>query len=102
MEVKANCDCTVYQDWDAFRADKKAGSVAFALSATDSEHYMWYYCPCGCGAKGALQIGIHVKPQADKPTWHWDADNEAPTLTPSVHHVGHWHGFLTKGKWISV
>lgn len=30
--------------------------------------------------------------------WGWDGNEDAPTLTPSIHEVGHWHGFLRSGK----
>jgi len=30
--------------------------------------------------------------------WSWDGNENAPTLTPSLHAVGVWHGFVTAGK----
>lgn len=30
--------------------------------------------------------------------WGWDGNEETPTLTPSIHTIGHWHGFLTNGR----
>lgn len=57
---------------------------------------MIYSCPCGCGVQGSLAF----KP-APSPSWHWDGDREKPTLQPSVHHVGHWHGWLRAGVWVS-
>ncbi len=57
---------------------------------------MLYCCPCGCGRVGALAF----KP-APSPSWHWDGNREKPTLSPSVHHVGHWHGWLRDGVWVS-
>lgn len=29
--------------------------------------------------------------------WHWNGNIEKPTLSPSIHHVGHWHGHLVNG-----
>lgn len=57
---------------------------------------MLYACPCGCGNVGALDF----KP-APSPSWQWDGNLDEPTLSPSVHHVGHWHGWLRKGVWES-
>jgi hypothetical protein len=57
---------------------------------------MIYSCPCGCGAKGSLNFRPHASP-----SWEWDGNTEAPTLSPSVHHVGHWHGWLRNGVWES-
>lgn len=29
--------------------------------------------------------------------WGWDGNEDCPTLTPSIHAVGHWHGWLKAG-----
>lgn len=29
--------------------------------------------------------------------WNWDGNEEKPTLRPSLHHVGVWHGFVENG-----
>lgn len=56
-----------------------------------------YNCPCGCGDKGGLPIDKSVKrPQA----WKWDGNIERPTLTPSINHINHWHGYLTNGEFV--
>lgn len=55
---------------------------------------MIYLCPCGCRRTGALHFRPHPSP-----SWEWDGNREAPTLSPSVHHVGHWHGWLRAGIW---
>lgn len=66
----------------------------------------WYYaCPCGCGAAGGLYVAVGIKPPS--PSWLWNGSTDAPVLSPSVHHIGHWHGWLggsggeQPGKWIS-
>ncbi len=33
-----------------------------------------------------------------KRIWGWDGNVELPTLTPSIHDVGNWHGYLRAGK----
>lgn len=60
---------------------------------------MIYCCPCGCERLGAL----HFRPgNVDGgASWEWDGNMDAPTLTPSVLHRDHWHGFLTAGVWVS-
>ncbi len=60
---------------------------------------MIYTCPCGCGRQRALAF---KPPSADdikykRHTWAWDGNKENPTLTPSINHVGHWHGWLKNG-----
>jgi len=78
----------------------EAGAVPGAFEYySDGDRYpggVIYNCPCGCGATGALRF----RPAAS-PSWEWDGNTDAPTLSPSVHHVGHWHGWLRNGVWES-
>lgn len=76
---------------------------AFAIEAPDApgdEQRMWWSCPCGCGHVTFLHVGNGFKP-SDAPSWAWNGSTDAPTLTPSVHRVGHWHGWLRNGVWES-
>ena len=68
----------------------------YVRAGSDAPAGMLYICPCGCGVMGALAF----KP-APSPSWHWDGNRGKPTLNPSVHHVGHWHGWLRDGVWVS-
>ena len=34
--------------------------------------------------------------------WAWDGDEDCPTLVPSVHAVGEWHGWIQKGMLIEA
>lgn len=62
-----------------------------------------FWCPCGCGSFSRLPIGRGVKPARGvdaggiAATWEWDGDRERPSLSPSINHIGHWHGYLTRG-----
>lgn len=47
-----------------------------------------YLMNCLPVAKGDNVPGVH---------WGWDGDEEQPTLTPSVHCTGHWHGWIRRG-----
>ncbi len=93
MSVKA-----VHLTKDEFRATKQPGSFFVTEPGSDREQFFWYRCPCGCGRQGALSVGNGFKP-ADPPSWLWDGSLEAPTLTPSIDHRGHWHGWLISGEW---
>jgi len=47
-------------------------------------------------------VGLRVSrdgPQSGGPVpvWGWDGNREAPTLAPSIHLVGEWHGYLQAG-----
>lgn len=59
-----------------------------------------FRCPCGCGCEGYLPIRPANRLT---PSWEWDGNREAPTLTPSVLFRGgcEWHGWLRNGIWES-
>jgi hypothetical protein len=40
--------------------------------------------------------GTHGRPQ-----WTLSGDLERPTLSPSIHLVGFWHGWLREGRFVS-
>lgn len=89
---------TYIEDWDEFEKREVAGSICVdARTAGD----FWYCCPCGCKTIAVLRVGNGHKPSGDSPSWNWNGSTDRPTLTPSVHHVGHWHGWLTDGEWKS-
>lgn len=73
---------------------------AFAFEKREGSASIWGYilftCPCGCGSFSRLAVGMGKKPTSS-PTWEWNGDREAPTLSPSIHHIGHWHGWLKAG-----
>ena len=43
-------------------------------------------------------IPIQRGPNTPGKAWGWDGNEEMPTIVPSIHTVGHWHGFLTNGR----
>lgn len=90
--------------FDAEMIAKVPGSLCIAPAEHQEPGKPWtrwlYACPCGCGASGAVRVQAGQKP-ATSPSWEWDGNWEAPTLSPSVHHVGHWHGWLRNGVWES-
>lgn len=34
--------------------------------------------------------------------WQWDGDREKPTLTPSIHTIGVWHGWIKNGMLVEA
>ena len=99
-EVKTSPVTAKLFDKDEFHARRQAGSFYLGDQDTDGEISFWYCCPCGCERVGLLTVGNGFKPE-DGPSWSWNGSDEKATLLPSVHHVGHWHGWLTDGIWIS-
>lgn len=35
-------------------------------------------------------------------SWQWDGNEDQPTLTPSVHCIGHWHGWVRCGMLVEA
>lgn len=64
-----------------------------------AEGRLIYFCPRGRGLCGGISIGNGFKPGAGRPSWTWDGNADAPTLTPSIDCQGGcgWHGYLTAG-----
>jgi hypothetical protein len=91
-----------FSDREEFARQKVPGSiyVGSVYEGKDWEH-LWYTCPCGCGAQAPIRVGNGFKPVTDTASWNWNGSLDRPTLVPSVHHVGHWHGWLTDGVWRS-
>lgn len=88
-------------DKDNFLNERIPGSFRLGPDINDNKsRFFWYCCPCGCGNIGALRVGENFKPE-DAPSWNWNGSIETPNLTPSVNHVGHWHGWLQNGTWVS-
>lgn len=87
-------------DWDSFDDQLLAGSFSASPAEAGGPQDFWYCCPCGCGITACLVVGNGFKP-ATAPSWNWNGSTEAPTLAPSVHHPGHWHGWLRNGIWES-
>lgn len=78
-----------------------AGAFTLTVDSTGRLSSMIYSCPCGCGNQGCLRFRPldPADPATNKASWEFNGDKDAPTLSPSVHHVGHWHGWLQQGFW---
>lgn len=90
---------------------RRPGSLCIAPDTHQEAGKPWtrwlYACPCGCGASGTVRVQAGAKP-VDSPSWNWNGSYDAAVLSPSVYHVGHWHGWLggsggqSPGIWESV
>lgn len=91
---------TLFDDIDKVKG--KAGAFEYFRDGDRFPAGIIYCCPCGCGKTGALSFRPHPSP-----SWDWNGNMEAPVLSPSVHDVGHWHGYLGgqsgehPGVWVS-
>ena len=44
-----------------------------------------------------LAANLCAPPFQGPVAWRWDGNEEKPTITPSINHVGCWHGWLKEG-----
>lgn len=72
---------------------------AYEIRRFDGETGIAFRCPCGCGREGYLPI----RPQDVGPSWEFNGNDDAPTVSPSVLFTGgcQWHGWLRNGEWVS-
>ena len=87
-----------FEDIDDVRG--KPGAFEFYKHGERYPAGMLFSCPCGC--KLIASLAFRPASKEDRASWEWDGDIDAPTLSPSVHNVGHWHGWLKNGVWESV
>ena len=99
-EIKTLPVAALCVDKNKFHDERIAGSFYVTDPDSDKEQSFWYCCPCGCKQIGPLTIGNGFKPDFS-PSWKWNGSLDKPNLEPSVHHLNHWHGYLTDGVWIS-
>lgn len=86
-----------FDDIDDVR--KQPGAFEYYKSGDRYPAGMIFSCPCGCGRQRSLQFRPADEPE--RASWQWDGNVESPTLQPSVHWRGHWHGWLRNGVWTS-
>lgn len=65
---------------------------------TDETHWLYIHLP-GEQHRGAIQVRRGA-PGGNR-VWGWDGNEDKPTLQPSIHHVGVWHGHLVAGRLVS-
>lgn len=72
------------------------GSFDIKTVEKTGQRQFLFVCP-GCATLGILAI----RPVFDGSPQSWDLTGgaDAPTLSPSVNHVGCWHGWLRQGVW---
>lgn len=63
---------------------------------------MMIMMPVNWGKDGVLENGIPAEwtvsgPNQNGAQWSLSGSKDKPTLSPSLHWVGVWHGFLTDG-----
>ena len=71
----------------------------FIETLASGRRIMWHRLPDN--NHGVINLRPVAPGQEQHPSWEWDGNLEKPTLTPSVHLPGRWHGWFTAGRMIS-
>ena len=64
----------------------------------DEFEHIYLWLP---GAQGPDALRIQKGGPGGDRVWGWDGNVDKPTLTPSIHDVDHWHGWLQTGRLVS-
>lgn len=77
--------------------DCTASTGSFYIGTDQNgQRQMWFCLPDG--NVGCINLRPIVPPNPEHPSWEWDGNEEKPTLTPSVHLPGRWHGWFRAGR----
>ena len=72
------------------------------FTATDQYGQRWMYAMFPGETLAMLPLRPLLKPDTNRGhSWQFDGNEVKPTLTPSVHAVGSWHGYVTAGRMVS-
>lgn len=66
------------------------------ITEPSGQRRFWFVCPGPCKSMTAIALRPVIDGSAQ--SWDFDGNVEAPTLTPSINHVGCWHGWLQAGE----
>lgn len=93
------------EEWDRIQpGDFWFGTEMAVVGATEHRYRVMYAkYPDGCMASLPLDMPDAVRAAGvRRASWKFDGNLERPTLTPSIHHIGHWHGYVRAGRMESV
>jgi uncharacterized protein DUF6527 len=65
-------------------------------TASNGQRFFWLFCPGKCGSVSPLALRP-LKDGFSAPSWELSGTEDAPTLSPSIHHLQCWHGWLRDG-----
>lgn len=72
------------------------GEFRITTDEATSQRWFWFKCPGACGVTAAVALRPVVAPGTHQ-SWELSGTEDAPTLQPSINHVGCWHGWLRNG-----
>ena len=84
-------------EWERREAEVQRGDFEVE-TAPNGQRTFWICCP---GCKGINPLTLRPVLNGAPQSWELSGAADAPTLSPSVNHVGCWHGWLRDGEWTS-
>lgn len=94
MEQKVSCDMQRMANRQAVRTGPPGGFFIEQSNGMDRTMY--------CKLPEGTYTWLSLRPTVDEPSWGWDENEERPTLHPSVHYRGHWHGWFREGRMVTI
>lgn len=85
--------------YDAAWQELERGQFDVTESPVNGQRRFWFVCPGPC--KSLAPLALRPVVDGSPQSWDFDGDLEAPTLNPSINHVGCWHGWLQRGEFRS-
>lgn len=77
--------------WDVDTGETLHILIAIPSPAPDApSNWVLNRLPVQCGANNPGKA------------WGWDGNEDKPTLTPSIHCFGHWHGWVRSGEMVEA
>jgi len=97
---------TLYKDWDDLNQNGKLGDwcffdtsdglyIGFRYPHQDTKEYPIEYMETYKGEMGHVPVSVGEKLER---RWLWDGNRDAPTILPSIHIIGQWHGYIRNGN----
>lgn len=81
------------RDWD------ELGNVGeFCWKVADGKRVLYLAVPFDIASGYVLSRWTIDHYNSCGAMWSWDGNEDAPTLTPSLHAVGVWHGWVRYGQ----
>lgn len=85
------------RSWGDAPGKVERGDFEVTTDEKTGQRWFWFVCPGRCGHASAIALRPVVNPRPDQHSWEFDGNVDAPTLSPSINHVGCWHGWLRGG-----
>lgn len=73
------------------------GDFEILTDEKTGQRWFWFCCPGSCGTTAPIALRP-VTTATSPPSWEFDGNEDSPTLSPSINHVGCWHGWLRGGE----